>query len=102
MFSSRSVSRQATGSWNRHSGLNECSSRVLVVCAMTLDMNRAAVDGQRSLHHGLAQRRMRVDVAPQLPGVALEQLCERRLGDELGGAGADDVRAEHLTRRGVG
>src|SRR5205814_8220642 len=65
-------------------------------------MNRVAVDGQRCLHHGLAQRRMRVDVAPELPGVALEQLCERRLCDELGGAGADYVRAQHLACLGVG
>jgi len=43
-----------------------------------------------------------VDVATELPGVALEELCESRLGDELGGVGAHDVRAEELSRLGVG
>src|SRR5690348_17039869 len=45
---------------------------------------------------------MRVDVAAELPGVALEELSKRGLGDELRGAVADDVRAEQLSRLGVG
>src|SRR5258706_16380312 len=91
VFSSTSVSRQSTGCWKRQSG-EKASPRVLTVCAIRfLDVDGVAVDGHRGLHHGLAQRRVRVDVAAQLPGVALEQLRERGLRDQLGGARAHDV-----------
>ena len=40
---------------------------------------------------------MGVDVAPELPRIALEELRQRRFGDELGGVGAHDVGAEQLT-----
>ena len=45
---------------------------------------------------------MRVDVAAHLPRVALEQLGQRRLRDELGGVGSDYVRAQQLPGLGVG
>src|SRR5438270_2856703 len=102
MFSSRSVSRHATGSWNRQSGVND-GSRVLVVCAIgRLEVDGAAVDGHRRLHDRLAERRVRMDVPAELPRVALEQLRQRRLGDELGRAVADDMGPEQLAGLGVG
>src|SRR5438445_11607632 len=102
MFSSRSVSRHGTGSWKRQSGLKE-GPLVWVFCAMAvLEVDGVAVHGHRRLHHRLAQRRMRVDVAAQLPCVALEELRERRLGDQLRGLGPDDVGSEHLAGLGGG
>ena len=65
-------------------------------------MDRVAVHGQRRLHDRLAEGRVRVDVAAELPRVALEQLRQCRLGDELCRVGSDDMRAEHLARLGVG
>ena len=65
-------------------------------------MDGVAVHGQCGLHDRLAQRRVRVDVAAELPRVALEQLRQCRLGDELCRVGSDDMRAEHLARLGVG
>src|SRR5881409_3620942 len=101
MFSSRSVSRDATGSWNRHSGVKD-GWRVFVDWATGLKVDGVAVHGHRRLHHRLAERRVRVDVAAELPGVALEELRQRGLGDELGRAVADDVRAQQLAGLGVG
>src|SRR5947199_10540153 len=97
MFSSRSVSHHATGSWNRQTGLNE-GPVVLVVCATgVLEVDGVAVYSHRRLHHRFAQRRMWMDVAAELPCIALEELRQRRLGDQLGRLGADDVGAQHLT-----
>src|SRR5882757_2374542 len=70
--------------------------------ARHLNMDRVAVHSQRRLHDRFAQRWMRVNVAAELPRVALEQLGKRRLGDELGRLRADDVRAKHLAGLGVG
>src|ERR1700719_936657 len=88
-----SVSRQSTGSWKRQSGLN-AEPLVLTDWAIYLDVDGVAVHSHGSFHHGLAERRVRMDVATQLPGGALEQLRQRGLGDELGGAGSHDVGAE--------
>src|ERR1700688_4395241 len=98
-----SVSRQFTASWKRQSGLN-AEPLVLTDCAIAgsgLDVDRVAVYGHRGFHHGLAEGRVGVDVAAELPGVALEELSQRGLGDELGGAGPDDVRAEQAAALGV-
>src|SRR5437868_10912173 len=101
MFSSRSVSRHATGSWNRQSGLNE-GPFVLVVCAIgVLEVDGVAVYSHRRLHHRFAQRRMWMDVAAEFPRIALEELRQRRLGDQLSRLSADDVGAEHLAGLGV-
>src|SRR5947207_15737089 len=67
-----------------------------------LEMDCVAINGHRRLHHRLAQRRVGVDVATELPRIALEELCQRRLRDELGGVGPNDVRAQHLAGLGVG
>src|SRR5438270_9741857 len=92
--SSTSVSRQSTGCWNRQSG-EKASPFFVAVCAIAgLEVDRVAVDGHRGLHDGLAQSRVGMDVAAELPGVALEQLRERGLGDELRGVLAHDVRAQ--------
>src|SRR5437879_5886359 len=101
MFSSRSVSRHGTGSWKRQSGLKE-RPFVWVFCAMAvLEVDGVAVHGHRRLHHSLAQRRMRMDVPAKLPRVALEELRQRRLGNELCRLRPDDVRAKHLAGLGV-
>src|SRR5712692_11266565 len=60
-----------------------------------------AVDGHGGFHHRLAECRVRMDVATELPSIALEQLSKRGLGDELGGARPDDVRAEQAAGLGV-
>src|SRR3979411_602927 len=65
-------------------------------------MYGAAVCGYSCLHDRLAQRRVRMDVATELPRVALEQLRQSRLRDQLRRVGSDDVRAEHLAGFGVG
>src|ERR1700704_1905482 len=96
VFSSRSVSRHATGSWKRHSGLKVGPLVLTVVAISGSDVDRMPVDGEGCFHHGFAEGGVRVDVAAHLPGVALEELGQRRLGDELGRARADDVGAEKL------
>src|ERR1700716_182490 len=97
VFSFRSVSRHATGSWKRQSGL-KVGPLVLTVVAIQsprgLDVDRTTVHCERRFHDGLAEGRVGMDVAPHLPGVALEQLGQGRLGDELGGIWPDDVGAE--------
>ena len=59
-------------------------------------MDCVAVDGESRFHHGLAEGGVGVDVATHLPGIALEQLGQRRLRDELGRGGSDHVTAEEL------
>src|SRR5207247_2213233 len=77
-------------------------SPVFVASAIGIEGEGVAVHGHRRLHHRLAERRVRVDVAAELPGVALEELRQRGLSDELGRAVADDVCAQQLPGLGVG
>src|SRR3982074_535544 len=65
-------------------------------------MDRVAVYGHGVLHDRFAESRMRMDVAAELPRIALEELGQRGLGYELGCVGADDVRADHLAGFAVG
>src|SRR3954465_5656383 len=58
--------------------------------------DQPAVGGARGLHDALGERRVAVDDARDLGVAALEELDVDELLDELGGAGADDVAAEHL------
>jgi len=67
-----------------------------------LDVERAPIHCEGRFHHSLAEGGVRVDVAADLPRVALEELSQSRLGDELGGIGSDDVSAEQLPGLGVG
>src|SRR5260370_28693453 len=100
VFASSWVWRHATGSWKRQSGLKE-GPFVLVICAtVLLEVDGVAVNRHRRLHHSLAQRRVGVDVAAELPSVALEELGQGWLGDELSRLAAADVLAEHLARLG--
>src|SRR3954449_227201 len=55
-----------------------------------------AVGGARGLHDALGERRVAVDDARDVGVAPLEQPDVDELLDELGGAGADDVAAEHL------
>src|SRR5215472_18602361 len=97
--SSRSVSRQSTGSWNRQSGWNafRFATCAFVSAIGLLDVERHAVDCEGGFADRLAEGRMRMDVAADLPGIAPEQLRQRRLGDQLGGLDADHVGAQQLT-----
>src|SRR6266568_6508720 len=92
--SSRSVSRQSTAGWKRQSGANSEPFGLTVWAIAELDVDGVPVHSERRLHHRFTQGRVWVDVPSELPRVAVEQLRERGLGDELGGARADDVRAD--------
>ena len=59
-------------------------------------MNRCAVRRMRGFAHGFRHRRMRVDGANQLFDGALGPQGQYCLGDQLGGARADDMDAEDL------
>ncbi len=65
-------------------------------------MDRTALRGQRRLHERLRQRGMGVDREVEL--LEGEPVLDREggLGDEVGGAGADDVGAQQRSRSGVG
>src|SRR4051812_49912012 len=61
-----------------------------------LAVDEPAVGGARRFHDAFRQGRVAVDDARDLGVAALEELDVDELLDELGGAGADDVAAEHL------
>src|SRR6266567_8559033 len=92
--SSISVSRQSTGCWKRQSGANSEPFVLTVWAIAELDVDGVPVHSERRLHHRLTQGRMRMNVPSELPRIALEQLGQRGLGDELGGARPDDMRAD--------
>src|SRR6266566_8888465 len=100
--SSTSVSRQSTGSWKCQSGANVCLvfcpvSAMSLYCSMLRDGLRRPVsdvqglpiDREGGLPDRLAERGVGVDVAADLPGIALEQPGQRGLADQLGGLHAD-------------
>src|SRR5581483_8829051 len=60
------------------------------------EADRLADDRERRLHHGLGERRMRVDRAPEVLDRPLERHRERDLGDELRRLGAADMPAQDL------
>src|SRR5262249_7258413 len=67
-----------------------------------LDVQGHAVDSQGGFANRFAHGGVGVNVATDLPGVALEEPGQRRLGDQLGRLHAHDVCAEDLARPGVG
>ena len=66
------------------------------------DVNRPSLRGQRGLHQGFGQGRVRVNRAVELLHGQTVLHRERGLGDQIGGTRSDDVRAEKLPRLGVG
>src|SRR5207248_9312695 len=66
------------------------------------DMNCSALRREGGFHQGFGQRRVCVDRQVELLESQSVLDRERRLGDEVGRAGSDDVRAEQLARARVG
>src|SRR5688500_5341808 len=59
------------------------------------EVERPPVDGHRGLAEHLGQRGMGMRRGADLPGRRLEREGERRLGNEVGDVGADEVDAEY-------
>ena len=66
------------------------------------DVDRAAVDGERGFLEGLGQGGVGVAGARDVLAAGAELDRDGRLGDQVAGARAEDVHAEHAVGLGVG
>src|SRR5919204_1749342 len=74
------------------------ASTSCVLVAIALDVDRHAVDRQRSFLHGFRDGWVRMDAGADLPGRGLEQFGQGGLRDQLGGVRPDDEDAQQLGR----
>src|SRR5215210_6690192 len=75
------------------------SSRLLL--AWTVDVCGLAEEHFRGFHHGLRERRMRVDAQLQVGGVGAHLDGKHTLGDQLTRSRTDDADAQHAFSLGV-